>query len=75
MKQKKEEKQEITITQELLFLEYLLFSLKNFKFDKDIEQKLKELYFLVSNKIYSKEKYPDRDCSNIEYKIVFYYEN
>lgn len=65
--------EEITVTQELLYLEFALLSLENFIFDKDIEERINELYRLVQDRLYGFSEYKDLDFDHIEYKIVYFY--
>lgn len=68
-------KEEFIVTQEMLHLEFVLESLKNFIFDKDIEKRLNELYRIVQRRLYDdKTKFLDNDLDFVEYKIIFHYE-
>lgn len=65
--------EEITTTQELLYLEFVLLSLDNFIFDSEIEKRIKELYNLVQDRLYGFSQHKDIDFDHIEYKIVYFY--
>lgn len=65
--------EEIEFDVNLLYLQNLLFSLDNFRFDKDIIVLLNELSSLVNKKIFSSCKYPSLDIKDVKYKIYLEY--
>lgn len=66
--------EEVIVTQELLYLEYVLLGLQGLRFDDEIEKCLNELYRIVQSRFYDNLKYPHFDIDYVEYKMIYHYE-
>lgn len=63
---------ELTIDENLLHLQNILFDLDSYKFDKDILKLLDELKFLVDKKMFSNFNLENYDIENQEVILKFY---
>lgn len=65
---------QIEVDENLLFLQYFLFCLDNYKFDRDIIKLLNDLKILVDNKLYAPLNETNFDIVSQKTKIVFEFE-
>lgn len=62
----------IKVDKNLIFLECLLLSINTtFIYDKEIKDLLKQLYILVSDKIYSSIEH-NKDIEHIDFEMIYY---
>ena len=63
----------IKVDKNLIFLEHLLLNIDSFRvYDEDISLLLKELYNMVSNKLYSSLEHKE-DFDHIECELIYFY--